>query len=666
MSWSAAASPIHLRASAVALLLATVPHLPALPLWVLALLPAAIGLRLALGHPPRRWILLALVLLGLAGVLAHFGSINGTQAGGALLCAMLALKFLETRDQRDIAILLCMAYFLAATIFLSDQSIAIAVLVLVSLVTTTTALTYLPAPQGPPLGLRLRHSGTVLAQAIPVMLVLFVLFPRLPSPMWGVNDEASARTGLSDSMSPGQISQLTENSAVAFRASFEGDVPGPGERYWRGPVFWAYDGRTWSRGDPRHSGLPAPRSTGSTLDYEIILEPHGRKWLFALDIPVGAQGEGKVARRDGYELVTERQIDETARYELSSALSYRLEPELPEARRERALELPPDAAPRARELAQRWQRATDSARGVIERALAHFRQEDFRYTFSPQRLNPEKPVDDFLFATREGFCEHFASAFTVLMRAAGVPARVVTGYQGGQMNAVGNYMVVRQSDAHAWSEVWLEGEGWVRVDPTGTVSASRIEQGVSSVPGSAERLALAARPDSGWMGQMARVWDSVDYGWNRFVLGYGPRLQQALLDRLGLADLGRWLSIALMIAALLLTLGAVWLFAHLRPTTRDPIERLWQRALARLRAVGIDTDPSEGPHDLAARVRRERPDLGPAFRPVAAAYVRLRYAPPARGGRIEDLRAAVRAFHPRRRQPDARASASRETSAAKK
>ena len=642
-------APSQLRATAAALVAAVLPHVPAPPAWVVALIPGAVALRIALRRPPRRWLLIGLVGLVFAAVLARFGSITGATAGGSFFCAMLALKFLEARNQRDIAILLCLAYFLAASVFLSDQSIAIAALVLASALVTTAALTYVPAPHGPPLAARLRRAAAVLLQAVPIMLVLFVLFPRLPGPLWSVGEDNSARTGLSERMSPGDFSRLTDNPAVAFRVRFEGEPPPPAQRYWRGPVFWAFDGRAWSAGEPRHRGLQAPQATTDRIDYTVILEPHGRQWLFGLDIPTAA--DGGVERRPGYQLVTDDPVNDVERFELQSALGYRLEPELPEARRRPALALPADAAPRARQLARQWRRDADEPAAVVDRALRHFREQDFVYTLSPPTLD-QRPVDGFLFDTRRGFCEHFASAFTVLMRAAGVPARVVTGYQGGEINDIGGYMIVRQSDAHAWSEVWLADRGWVRVDPTGAVSASRIDAGIASVPGAAERLGSVAGREGGPWRDAALLWDSVDYGWNRFVLGYGPRLQQAVIDRLGLDAFGRWMPVAIMIAAVLLTLTAVWLLARLRPAARDPVDRLWRRALERLHKAGITPGPAEGPADLARRVARERPDVAATFRAVADAYIALRFAPPARRGSAHDLRRAVRAFRPARERSE--------------
>jgi transglutaminase-like putative cysteine protease len=635
----------QLHAAATALVLAALPHVGQLPFWVLMLVPGAIALRLALGRPPGRWLLIALVIVVFAAVLFRFRTIAGPTAGGAFFCAMVALKFLESRNRRDLGVLLCLAYFLAISVFLNSETIGVAMLVLVAVLATTVALTFVAEPDGPPVRARLRLSATLLLQAVPVMIVLFLLFPRLPGPIWGLGSETTGRTGLDDRMSPGDITRLTESSEVAFRVDFADQPPAPAERYWRGPVFWAYDGRAWTEGDTRHRGLDAPAATGREREYTLTLEPHGRKWLFGLDIPVAADGD--VKRRTGYNLVTDERIDSVRRYEMRSALTYRLEPDLPRARRERALQLPADSAPRARELAGQWREEADGPQGVVDRALAFLREENFVYTLSPDPLG-DTPVDTLLFETRTGFCEHFASAFTVLMRAAGIPARVVTGYQGGEIND--DYMIVRQSDAHAWTEVWLAERGWTRVDPTGAVSTTRLDAGIGSLEG-AGQLDLMSRRDSGVLREIVLLWDSVNHGWNRFVLGYGPALQKQLLERLGMDALGRWALALVMLAGVGLMIAAVWLLA-LRPLgPGDPVERLWRRARRRLARLGLQPHPAEGPVDLAARVRRARPDIAPAFSRVVSAYVRLRFRPGARDSALGELRAAVRDFRPRRRSP---------------
>jgi len=637
--------PAVLQAVGLALAVAALAQVAQLPLWVVALVLGAIGLRLGLGCAPGRAVLLLLTLLVIGTVLARFHTIAGPAAGGSLLCAMVALKFLEARTRRDAGLLLCLAYFVATSVSLSSQSIAVAVWVLISVAVTTVALTVLAAPVGPPLRLRLRQTATVLVQALPIMLVLFVLFPRIPGPLWQIGQEETARTGLSDAMAPGDITQLTRSSAVALRAAFKGEPPPPAERYWRGPVFWSFDGRTWSKGHSVYPAVAPPRAPARERDYTLILEPHGRKWLFALDAPLEAGGA--IARTAGYSLTSDEPIDQVRRFELRSALDYRLEPDLPAPRRRRALRLPPDSAPRARALAQRWRKQIDEPAAIVERAMDYLRSRDFEYTLSPPALG-ERPVDTFLFQTRSGFCEHFASAFTVLMRAAGLPARVVTGYQGGETNGLGDYMIVRQSDAHAWTEVWLADQGWTRVDPTTAASTARITEGIAGVAGARRSLAPLSREGSDPLKRLALAWDAVNHAWDRFVLGYGAGMQQSLLRRLGFGHVDQWALALITAAAVVLMMAAVASLA-LRPRRpHDPVERQWQRACRRLARVGIEPDVTEGPTALGARVKRARPDLIPTFMPVVAAYVAARFKPGREQASRSALRRAVRAFRPRR------------------
>ncbi len=649
MSSDALATPV-LRWLAAAILVAALPHATHLPVWVSALIPAALMLRLGLGRPPARWLLVLLVFLCFAAILARFHTIAGVTAGGAFLSAMVALKFLETRTPRDAGLLICLAYFLAVSVFLTSESIGITAWVLGSTGLTTAALMTLAAPNGPPLRQQLWHTLRLFAQAAPIMLVLFVLFPRLPEPLWGLQNEGAARTGLSDTMAPGSITRVIESSEVAFRVEFTNGEPPAPPYYWRGPVFWQFDGRTWSAGERRSRVQAEPEITGETVAYTLMLTPHDRRWLFGLDLPVGADAEHE--RAPGYQLLAPDEVESVRRLQMRSALQYRLEPELPASRRQRALELPPETAPLARELAGSWRAEADGPRAIVERGLEYFREREFEYTLSPPPTGAA-PVDDFLFRTQSGYCEHYASAFAVLMRAAGIPARVVTGYLGGETNDMGDYMLVRQSDAHAWTEVWLPERGWTRVDPTQAVSSERVDSGVGGVAGADTQLPLMSRSE-GWLKQATLAWDAVQHTWNRVVVGYGPEAQHRLLQRLGLGDVGRYAMAVLAIVSAGLALAAVWLLTAGRQAPRDPAQRAWLRALARLRRAGVDATASEGPRDLAERVRRERPDLAPGFGRVAQRYIALRYRPETPTNGLRRLRRAVRAFRPRKRRGGAR------------
>lgn len=642
---------------AAAVLIAALPHFGHLPLWVTILLPSALLLRLLLRRPPARWLLTPLAMAALIGVLAEFRGISGPDAGGAFLIAMMALKFLESRTPRDLGLLSCLAAFLAVAIFLYTESIGVAAYVLASLTLTTTALITLTDPDGPPVAHRLRVTGTLFVQAIPIMLVLFVLFPRIPGPLWSIHEAPQARTGLSDSMSPGEVADLAMSTKVAFRVEFDQEVPPGNLHYWRGPIFTEFDGRRWSEADRQRRAPAELADTADPVTYTITLEPHQRRWLFALDMPAGPL-PGDTRLNAGRQLLADKPVRSTRRLDLRSVTEYRLEPDLPEQRRQAALDLPESGASRARQLARQWRAEVpgDDA-ALVRHALSWFRQGEFEYTLSPQRLQRD-PVDEFLFDTRSGFCEHFASSFAVLMRAAGIPARIVTGYLGSEPGGVGNYFIVRQSDAHAWVEVWLEDAGWVRIDPTATVAPDRIREGLGGVPGTEDLLPDISRSDDSLRRRFALMWDAVTHNWNRFVLGYGPALQDRLLERIGLADFGRYALAGLSMAGLAILMGALWLLTlHVRPP-RDPVVRHWRPVERRLAALGIPRDPSEGISHYAERVARQRPDLAGEIRRLAALYDALRYRPDGNRATFGQFREASRRFRPRRGRRQARSSAS--------
>lgn len=627
-----------------AVLVAALPHFAHLPAWVAALLPATILMRVGLRRPPGRWLLIPLVATVFVGILVQFRAISGPDAGGAFFTAMVALKFLESRTARDLGLIVCLAWFQAVAIFLYSESIGMAVYVLGSLALTTTTLITLAAPDGPPLQQRLGVTGKLFLQAIPIMLVLFVLFPRISGPLWSIHDAPAARTGLSDSMAPGEVADLAMSPEVAFRVEFADTVP-PGDRhYWRGPIFTDFDGRRWTEGDPPERPEPELVTTGEPVEYTITLEAHEQRWLFALDMPVDPL-PADTRLSSGRQLLTRDRVRSTRRFELRSVTDYRLEPELPAERRDATLALPASGAEQARELAAEWRAETDTDAERVERALAWFRESDFEYTLSPQRLDDD-PVDEFLFDTRAGFCEHFASSFAVLMRAAGIPARIVTGYLGSEPGGPGGYFIVRQSSAHAWVEVWLEDAGWVRVDPTTTVAPDRIRLGLGGMESTRDLLPDISRRDDSVRRRIALMWDAVNHNWNRFVLGYGPDLQSRLLERLGLGDFGRYALAALSMGVFALLLVAIGLLTLRARPPRDPVLRHWRRVERRLAALGLERGPAEGVSAYAERVARARPDIAGAIRDLAGLYDRLRYQPDPDTGTLRALERASRAFRP--------------------
>lgn len=633
-------APRALTVLCAGLLLAMAPHFPRLPVWIPVLALVCVGWRLCMawrGWPaPRAIVRLGLTVAAVTGTWAYYGTVLGREAGAALLVLMLSLKLLELARVRDAFLVGVLSFFLVATQFLFSQDPALAALMFVDVVVITTGLALLQDPRG---NLSLpgttRRAAMLLAQSLPLMAVMFLLFPRLATPLWGVPQlQDSAKTGVSDEMSPGSISHLFIDDSPAFRVVFDGPTPPVQQLYWRGPVLWHYDGEVWTRGR-----LPWRRGSGlsradDVVGYRIALEPSHRHWLFALSMPMESP-PGAVLTGD-FELVRRRPVDELMSYHVESALSYRAGVPLAPSLREAALQWPEGYDRRTLELGRTWRAESDNPRAIVDRALTRFRQQPYVYTLNPAPLGRDG-MDDFLFDTREGYCEHYASAFVLLMRAAGVPARIVTGYLGGLHNGFGDYLLVRQSDAHAWAEVWLEDRGWTMVDPTAAVAPERRElPGAGSAAGDARGW--------GWLGGLGMGWDALRNLWNRWVLSYDSERQQELLERLNAGD-SSWRSAAAWLAAaggLALALGMLWALAGGRGGRRDPALLAWRRYRRKLARHGLRADDTMGPVDLGRLARRRWPSASSRIAQITDRFVALRYGRSAPPGTLPALKRDVR------------------------
>ena len=635
------------------LVLVMVPHMARLPVWVLASFATLAGWRVANAVRgvalPSKWLVILLSASMLGAVYASYGTLFGRSAGVALLAVLAGMKLMESRSLRDAYVLSSLGFFLVVTNFLYSQSIVTGVYMLAVVLIMIATLIGFASERGEldPRA-RLRMAAGILAQATPIMLVLFFLFPRLPGPLWGLpRDAHDAVSGLSESMSPGQISRLSLSDAVAFRVKFQGKAPAPSQLYWRGPVMWDTDGREWRSGQPARSWRAQyVELLGDPVDYTITIEPHQQFWLFALEVPTTVPRGAQMTQ--DFQLRTPKRLRARRRYQVRSFPAARLSRASMEEQTA-ALALPPGMHPRARDLAGTWRAQLQDDDAIVARALAYFAQQPFIYTLSPPLLKDD-PVDEFLFDTRSGFCENYASSFTVLMRAAGIPARIVTGYQGGELNPLGDYLIVRQRDAHAWTEVWLGERGWVRVDPTGAVSPNRIQLGMDAAIPPTMGPAGLDLPSGGPLWETWRRWrhgvDAIKAGWNEWVLGYGTRRQHELLALFGV-DAGnlRGLSMSMLaIVGIMLGVLALWL-ARRRRVPVDPISRAYGRFCRKLARAGVTRHGAEGPVDFAARVVSTRPLLREPVERITGMYVALRYA----GKNIPtgEFKRAVSAFRPR-------------------
>ena len=615
------------------LFMVTAPHATHLPLWVSALCIALLIWRIYLtysGNPlPQRWLLLAIIIASMSGILIEFHTLFGRDVGVTLLILLTSLKFMELRSIRDAMVLVYLACFIIITNFFYSQSIPVALYMLATLLVIMTTLVQVHG-QNIALAPRLRIASTLLLQAIPLALVLFVLFPRVQGPLWGLPQDAFASSGLDDQMAPGSLSRLSLSQEVAFRVNYESPPPPRDQMYWRGPVLWAFDGRTWTPGQTTASIVPQFTETAQPIDYNVTLEPHNKTWLFALDMPNRISLPARLT--DDFRIVQKLPVKSRLRYEARSFASYHANLHEAEQQLQRALQLPPSLNPRARQLAAGWRAQAVAETGganaaaVVNAALAYFNQQNFRYTLEPPLLGAHS-VDDFLFETRQGFCEHYASSFVFLMRAAQIPARVVAGYQGGEFNALGNYYIVRQSDAHAWAEVWLADQGWVRVDPTAAIAPARIESGLSASVTDSAALPFMARNPPQWLLELRLNWDTLTNQWNQWVLGYDTERQFAFLTRLGMESV-TWQKMALNMLAgvgLLITLFALFMLRHLLRRQPDKVQAAWLMLCRKLAKTGLPRAAHEGAQDYAARVAAARPELADTIRDLAVRYSALRY-----------------------------------------
>jgi transglutaminase-like putative cysteine protease len=633
------------------LALALVAHIGSLPAWVLVTAAVSGGIRLLLARrdraAPPRGVRLVIAGLAIALLFLQFRTFNGLSAGTALLALMAGLKLLETDRQRDIYVITLIIYFVGMSALLEGDSFwLLAYLIGVCWLTTATLLrvtTTLPIPDWQR---SLRYAGRILSQALPLALVFWLLFPRFAGPLWQTPDDGrSAGSGLSDSMSPGDITELALSDDVAFRVRFETAAPPPQERYWRGPVMHDFDGHTWRRGYPVSMGPPALQPQGHAYRYTLSLEPHEHNWIFALDWP-SHWDLPRGALTTDYTLV---QPDPVSRPIDVGATSYtRVQWSGPLSNLSRRKDTaPPNRNPRTVQLAHALRAAHSDDMEYVRAVLEMFAQQPFYYTLRPPKL-ADNSVDSFLFDTKRGFCGHYASAFAALMRAAGIPAHVVTGYQGGTFNRFANYWILRQSDAHAWDEVWIDGRGWLRIDPTSAIAPERVEHDLSDAASADERLSSRWQRRTPWLADARLRLDALRELWRERILLFDQDSQQKLLEWLRIPEPdGQKLVILLTVA---LTLVLCWLTWAVRrevdPARKEPLIRAYSRLCGKLTAAGIPRLPHEGAEDYAARVAARRPDLGPAVTGLCRQYSRLRYAAAARIT-VGQFDAAVRAFRPR-------------------
>ena len=642
----------------VAMFAAILPHMLHLPLWLSAVCLLCGGWRVMVYRGrwsgPSALVRGLLVFGGGAAVFGHYGSLVGPDAGTALLILGFCFKLVESRTARDAFIVVILGYFVVAASFFFDQSILMSLYLGLVCVMITAALVGLNQSALHTRPRRtLKHSLKLMAMSLPLVLILFLLVPRI-GPIWSLDlGDNRAKTGLSDTIAPGDIANLSRSSALAFRVEFEAGSPQPvpSQRYWRALVLDHYDGRRWSRSidydhpDRLMFGNRAawqPKRLGEAgvrrFNYSVMMEPTDQRWLFAM---AWARSDNRdVGSSRDFRLVSRKPVSQPFRYRVESLVGTGLDAgPLPAWMRRAYLQLPDQGDPRARALARQLLAKSDHAEAFIDQLLTHFNQQPFSYTLRPPLLSGDR-IDQFLFETRRGFCSHYAGAFVFMMRAAGLPARIVTGYQGGELNPLGNYLLVHQFDAHAWAEVWLAGRGWVRFDPTAHVAPERVEQGVEQAL-AAEQSFLEGSPLSplryrhlGWVSQLRLGWDYLNYSWYQMVLGYDAKAQRELLGRLfgdlfGRIDL-RTIGFLMAVSVMLVLTGlSLWMLGRgylQRP--RDPQLKLYRQLCVKLARAGIEARSGESHAALLARAAQAYPAQASQFERIGQRFERLLYAPP--------------------------------------
>lgn len=611
----------------LAVFCAIAPHLVRLPIWLSGGMIALLALRwTSRRHSPHQdrfpwWLRLPLTMLLPLALVAQYGTLFGREPGSALAAGMLVLKLCESEQPRDVRSAVTFGSFLLVAALLFEQALTATTIVAAGLVPQLMALRALQPDAVVASRKRLqRDAGLVLRMlmaAVPLASTTFLFLPRLGTPLWGAPELEQGKTGIGDDMHPGRLTELLVDDSPAFRVEFDAVAPPPEHRYWRAGVLWRYDGTRWYSAPGDANGVSTFLALSSPIGYEVSLEPTHQRKLPVLDLPF-ALPEDTLHNGD-FVVLSRSDVTTLRRYHVSSVLDYRIE-DLEPTQRSRALTLPTGFNPRAIQLAQQWRAIAQHDDDVIQSALALFNKH-FSYTLNAPPIG-RNAMDDFLFETRAGYCEHFSSAFTVLMRAAGIPARVVIGYQGGFWNPLGNYLVVRQSDAHAWSEVWLDAHGWVRIDPTGAVSPERVQHG-------AQAANAGDKPwyGAGWLVSLRNRWDIVNRFWNEAVVRFDTLRQAGLLTPFGVSRVEpRELAIALGLSTGGIAIAALLWALRRGRRHHDALDQGYALLCDMLAARGLLHPANEGPRAFGERAMHAFPAAERELKALFSRYVSLRYA----------------------------------------
>jgi len=639
----------HIKPILIALIVALLPQVLRLPLWITCWCIWLWGYMYHISRSqrplPGRFTRRLLTGISMLGLILSFGYTIGGSAFISLIAVMAGLKPLEAGTHRDRMVAVFLSYFLIITNLIVFENLAITLYMFFSVAVTTAALIHINHPEGK-INHHFQYSLRMVVQALPLMIILFLLFPRIQGSLWGIKQRPYGYTGFSNSLSLGDVARLVVNDDIAFRVEFESPVPGSEKLYWRGIVFWTFNGREWTRGYPVSESAQTI-SGKDEVSYIVTLEPRGNRWAFALDMPVDSPPSSSLM--GDHTLRLNQSPRKKIRYRLTSYTSYNTG----EMNRweERALRLPPHGNEQSRQLAAEWRSMHSDDEALVSEALGYFRSNNFIYTLKPPRLGGNQ-VDDFLFSEKKGFCEHYAASFAFLMRASGIPARIVGGYMGGTMNPYGNYMIVHQSDAHAWVEVFLKGKGWVRIDPTSAVAPGRISEGVATALSRDELPAFLIGEDDLWLSdfwqQIKFGWDAISTQWDIWFISYSFWEQQALLAWLGIVSgSNRWLNITLLLvmcAAILFAAGFILFRASRYSGKKDRVQDHYIEFCKKLAQKGIVRRPAQGPYDYAKMIKKLDQPFGEKAADIIDLYVTLRYGEGGNAGDVGKFKIMVKNF----------------------
>ena len=656
---------LWLLAASVVVMLPFALHLP---LWLIPVVLFAAGWRLWVlaggASQPQTWVKAVLAATGIGGLWLSGLQFPSLEAMSALLLLGFAFKSLEAIQRRDALVVIFSGYFLVALHFLYAQTLLAGGYGVFSLVVLTGALigtqqSVAEFSTWQQVRFNLRLAGTMLLLCLPLMLVLFVFAPRL-APLWSLPTLSNqAKTGVSDQMTPGDIAQLSQSSELAFRVTFKGERPAQKQLYWRGLVLNHFDGQAWKQFAQTYDPLQINdvvrkefalhsdqvQQQGTAVAYDVVYEKTGQPWLFTLT-PALTLGGADVLQAADYRVMATQPLQAPL---LLSAVSYpqsardlSLVPWL----RDLALQLPDSGDTRSRELAQRWRATAANEQSYIDKVLAHFREQQFHYTLRPPLLGEKDTIDAFLFDAQRGFCAHYAGSFVFLMRAAGIPARVVVGYQGGEWNTKGNYLSVHQYDAHAWTEVWQAGKGWVQIDPTAVIALERVEQGLAAAvqaEGSFLENEHFSLRNVTWLNGVRGQWDALQYGWQRWVLGYDGATQLALLQQL-LGEISWWrVGVFVGFLMLVITLGWGLLLGLARRKVHEAWEhQLYRRFCSTLAKRGVVRATGQTPGHFAQQAANAFPAQAAVIAEFTRVYETLCYAPQVDAGAYRQLQRLLR------------------------